>query len=296
MLYLDYNATHPPLKEIILECEQEYFSYYANSSGLSSFSQKANSLVEKSRHCIAEILHVDEDQIIFTSSASEANFLAIQLITHYILNKNQQPVPVKEKQEFIKNQKVHVLLSPLEHPSVYESIHALGFVKITMIPLNEQKTIDLSFVKDILKNEKVDMIITLLIHNETGIIQPIAELIKMVQKASIPLLCDAVQVLSRLEINDRSEDLSLDLFSFSQKAPVFFTFAGHKIGAGFGAGVLIIPKQPDYKLLSNYTLFRGGSQEKNLRPGSHNLTSIMAFARVLSEQVKKKRITKPFLN
>ena len=129
----------------------------------------------------------------------------------------------------------------------------------------------------------------MLVHNETGIIQPINEILRLVQKYSVPLICDAVQALSRFEEGKESGSISLDLFSASMRLPVFFTFSGHKIGAGFGTGLLILSALPEYKILHRYIEYAGGDQEFQMRPGSHNLASIRAFSEVLSEQIKKKK-------
>ena len=277
MIYLDYNATHPPFAKIIESAHKAYISSYGNSSGRSAFSQKSESLIEKSRKKIGNIFSVSEHQIIFTSSATEANFLAIHLLYNY-LKKN------KAKDRLL------VGVSPFEHPSTIEVLKKKIAIDIIILPLNKNGQLDLVYLEDAFQNKMFDFLVCTLAHNETGLIQPWEIFFNLLSKFSIPLICDAVQVVSRLQNNVASSNLRYDIFAVSKKISIFFTMSGHKIGAGFGAGIMIMPLEFADQKQSALTPFYESGQEYALRPGSHNLVSILAFEKVLSERVKKKII------
>ena len=277
MIYLDYNATHPPHREVIAEANQVYTTHYGNSSGRSSFSQQSKQLIEKSRKKIADIFAVSENQIVFTSSATEANFLAIELLCRY-LRKTQS------------DDSLVVGVSPLEHPSITEALKKCKPITLHTLPLKPDGQINLTFLKNSLKKKRFDLLVCTLVHSETGIVQPWKELVSLAHTFSIPLICDVVQAVSRLQRGIDSSGLSLEMFSVSQKASVFFTMCGHKIGAGFGTGVMMIPSAFLDQKLSHFTPYYESHQEFSLRPGTHNLPAIIAFEKVLSERVKKKRI------
>ena len=284
IIYLDYNSTHPPLTQIIEGCNREYFTFFANTSGISSFSQKSNWLLEESRKNISEILNVDKEQAIFTSSATEANFLALVSISRYIKKRICQILPSSTAGQ----KTIRVGTTALEHPSITEALKKIEFIETVELLLDRKGLIDTRSLETQLKNQEIDLLVCMLVHNETGIIQPISAILDIIEKYPIPMVCDAVQALSRLEQGKDSENISLNLFSASKKLPVFFTFAGHKIGAGFGTGLLILSALPEYKILHQYIEYAGGAQEFQMRPGSHNLATIRAFSRVLSKQIKKK--------
>ncbi len=277
MIYLDYNATHPPCKELIAEANRVYNTNYGNSSGRSSFSQQSKQLIEKSRKKIADIFSVSANQIIFTSSATEANFLTVEMLCRYLREK-------------APNDSLFIGVSPLEHPSLMEALKKCEPIELYTLPLKTNGHVDLILLKNSLERKRFDLLVCTPVHSETGIIQPWEELIFLTNKFSVPLICDVVQAISRLQKDINSSGLSLGMFSVSQKAPVFFTMCGHKIGAGFGTGIIIIPLAFLDQKLSRFTPYYEGNQEFSLRPGSHNLPAIIAFEKVLSARVKKKRI------
>ena len=285
MIYLDYNATHPPFREIIERANQKYMESYGNSSGASSFSQKSRQLVEMARKGVARTLSVHEEQIIFTSSATEANFLSIQMICGYL-------------KEARSKTKLSIAVSPLEHPSITEALGMVSQGEIMFLPLDQYGRVDLvALERSLLESPQdtqppPDLIVCGLVHNETGIIQPGEKLFELARKFTVPLICDAVQAVPRLQEGVLASGLTPSLFSASMTAPVFFTLGGHKIGAGFGTGVIITPRELSHKSLAPFTPFYSGRQEFSLRPGSHNVASIIAFEETLREKIKKKRIIK----
>ena len=273
MLYLDYNSTCPPQQDILLETQNLYFNFFGNSSGRSLFSQKASTHIEEARSLIASILNVDIKQLVFTSSASEANAIALWSLRNYFIE--------HKKKEVFK-----VLYSPLEHPSIIETLSVLPNTVLYPIPININGEILINDIESIIRDEQIDAIVLMSVHNETGLIFPIAEVIEIMERYEpLFLLCDSVQLLYKLRNDFDIHNLSLSIFNQSQHKNILFTLAGHKIGAGFGTGILILPNKNNFNTIEGLSPFRGGFQEFTWRAGSHNLYSIVSFARVLENLV-----------
>ena len=247
---------------------ESYWENFGNTSGLSAFSQKADHIIEDCRERVSSIFNVKSSQIVFTSSATEANGIAIWSVYRFIHSKNKE--------------RVKIAFSPLEHPSVTETIKRLPQADLHSLKLTPNGEIDIIHLKYLLDEKKVNFLVILLVHNETGLIQPIQNVLKILQGyKEVFLLCDSVQALSKLRKGQNTESLNFDLFAYSKETSVLFSFAGHKIGAGFGTGLLIIPDGLDH--IFEVVPFAGGNQESGIRPGSHNLSSIVAFANVLEK-------------
>ena len=271
-LYLDYNATHPPDTESIKEASQLYFENYANTSGISRFSQKASFLLENARRNIAQNLNIHSKQIIFTSCATESNALFMQSMLKYLHS--------------TRRNRLRALISPLEHPSVTETLRAQPDIEISILKSEKNGILDLEYLEEKLK-EKPDMLCISHTHNETGIIQPFHAIARILEKYPVVTLFDSVQTLPKIN------NLSLkkeNIFEFSKSLPVFFSVSGHKIGAGFGTGILIRPDSSIGNHLENYVFAKGGGQEFDIRPGTHNLASILSFEKVLDKRLKDDKL------
>ena len=129
-----------------------------------------------------------------------------------------------------------------------------------------------------LLERKCDVLCIAYAHNESGIILPIEEVLKLCKELSFfPLfLCDASQLLSRW-------DFSSSFFSSHPllKEHGFCIFSSHKIGAGMGTSCFIFPDKEDPENWRRYFPIQGGEQEKGLRPSTHNFFSIHSFRKVL---------------
>ena len=270
-LYLDYNSTCPPNTSILDNITKLYFTHFANSSGRSLFSQKSSKLIEEARSTVASIFNVQLKQIVFTSSASEANHIALWSLQNYFI--------------FHKKNKIfRIAYSPFEHPSIIETIKRLPNTESFILKVNLNGDLDLDYLKHLIIEENIHCIAMMLVHNESGLILPIDTIINIIKEyPNIFLLCDSVQALYKLRENTSVENLSLNLFSAALHHNILFTFAGHKIGAGFGTGVLILPLNNNFNTIESLSPFGGGFQEFTWRPGSHNFYSIICFAEVLKE-------------
>lgn len=261
MIYLDFNATAIPDEAVLKEALNKYLEFYANSSGLSLFSQKCFRLVNECRKKIASCFGLKENQVIFTSSATEAN----QIFITTLWKKN-----LELKKPF------YPLLSKLEHPSIVELVQKLPFTEPLWYKLSKKGELAEPELKE--KIKKADCAIMMAAHNESGLILPLKEFISLIyelRQADIPLLCDASQVLRHISF---SSPFKPNFFCENYPIPVFFSLASHKIGAGMGCGLLIRPKGLWGNFFENNTLFVGGNQEFQIRSGTHNLQAIYAMA------------------
>jgi cysteine desulfurase len=268
-IYLDYAATHPPVKPIIEQSNELYLKHFANSSGLSGESQKVNNLVRSSRSMLADLFSVSEQQLFFYSTASEIHSSLLWLFARKCYSE--------------KKRQIRVACSPFEHPSILETVKKLPNAETYFFDADENgiKDVDLDKIKP-------DIIICMAANNETGILMPVIQLINWAEKNSTLMLCDCVQLAPKLYHEHIDNRINGKLIP--KKKFVYFTLAGHKIGAGFGCALLIAPslKQNELNSLDEINIFSGGNQESPFRPGSHNLASIkameLAMERILNDK------------
>ena len=243
--YLDYNATVPVLDEVkasIIEC----MSYGPlNASSVHSFGRKGKNIIETSRENIAAVINSKIEDIVFTSSATEATNL---LFSNF----------------------VNIVVSSIEHLAVLSSSKTN-----LIIPVDKNGAIDLNYLDDLLKkisNNKKNILVSVMwVNNETGVVQPIADVIQLSKKYGCYVHCDAAQALGKIKIDFQKLDFD------------FITLSGHKIGAPAGIGALVIKSNLNLNLNPHLL---GGGQEKGLRAGTENILGICGFgtaARVLSK-------------
>jgi cysteine desulfurase len=236
-IYLDYNATAPlliPVKTRIMDLLHAPL----NGSSVHKQGQQARGILQQARHILAEYIQADAEDIIFTSGGTEANNLTLQ------------GVPWDK-----------VFISAVEHNSVYKAHpHA------TILPVDHHGLLDLNALEAALKSAegKLKLVSVIWAHNETGIIQPLKEIIDVAHRYGALVHTDAIQMIGKLPI--RFKDLQLDLM----------TVSAHKFGGPQGVGALIV--RPHVPLSA---MMRGGGQEKNRRSGTENILAIAGFAEAI---------------
>lgn len=243
MIYLDYNASTPldhEVKEEIIRTLNEF----GNPSSSHEFGIRARETIEKSRIKVAELIDADPDEIIFTSGGTESNNLAIfgSVILH---------------------DKGHIITSSIEHPSVLSpciELQRLGY-DLTVLKVSSSGIVD---PDDLLKAIRKDTILVTIMHsnNETGVLQPIEEIGKILLEREIPFHTDCAQSIGKVSVSVKKLGVSM------------LTLAGHKFYAPKGVGALFIKRGTKIKPI----LF-GGSQERGLRPGTENTSYIAGFAK-----------------
>ncbi len=263
--YLDYAAT-TPVDPRVLKAMLPYFTEkFGNSVSLHSFGEEAKRALEKSRSIMAKTLNAkNENEIIFTSSATESNNLAIKGMAFANQNKGK-----------------HIIISSIEHSCVLNSAEWLkkqGF-KITKIKVDKYGVIN---PKEIEKAIRKDTILISIIHanNEIGTIEPIEEIGNICEKKKIYFHTDAVQSFAKIPID--VQKMRVDLL----------TASSHKLYGPKGAALLYIKKGTNIE-----PLIHGGDHEFGLRASTVNVPAIVGFGKtveICEKEMKKesKRLSK----
>ena len=256
-IYMDANATTPLLPEVFDAMRPFFLEHYGNASSIHQQGQFARAAVDHARDSIARLLHCRTSEIVFTSGGTESDNLAI----FGILNASENPP-------------VHLITSSIEHHAVLhaaESLAARGAgplspgIQVTFLPCTPQGLIEpAALLAAIRPNTKLVSI--MFANNETGVIQPIAELAAIAHAAGALFHTDAVQAAGKLPID------------LSPKGPLkdvdLLTLSGHKIYAPKGIGVLFVRRS-----VRLAPMFHGGTHERQRRAGTENVTSIVAFGK-----------------
>jgi cysteine desulfurase len=252
-VYLDYAATTPMDPRVIEEFDIQMRENYGNSSSLHDIGQKAAKTLLKSREIIASLIGAPRDDIIFTSSGTEADNLAILGVA----NKH-------------KKRGNHIITSAIEHHAVEKTCEFLekqGF-KVTYLPVDNQGLIDIKLLEESI-TEKTILISIMSANNEIGTIEPIKEIGRVAKEHDIIFHSDAVQAVGKIPIN--VDELYIDLLSAS----------AHKLYGPKGVGMLYVRnkgiREGWGKILE--PIMHGGGHERDLRPSTMNVPAIAAFAK-----------------
>ncbi len=239
--YLDHNATSP-LRPAVAEAMRAAMELSGNASSVHREGRVARKLLDDSREAIAREIGAIAPMISFTSGGSEANNLAIK------------SAPVER-----------ILVSAIEHPAVIEAAKASG-KPMAFIPATAQGVVDLEALRTLLEGPKA-LISVMLANNETGVIQPIREIVALAQKHQALVHTDAVQAFGKIPVN------------FGLLGVDMMTIAAHKVGGPAGVGALVVRDG-----LALEPLVHGGGQELRRRAGTENLIGIAGFAAVAREK------------
>ncbi len=258
-IYLDYAAS-TPIDETVTSFMMPFFSApYGNPSSLHIRGRRSRQVIEGARDTIASIIGANRGEITFTGSGTEANNLAIFGAARAYKHKGR-----------------HIIISDIEHKSIIEVAHALskeGF-EVSIAPVTPQGLLDVEKCLKLITKETI-LISIMLVNNELGTIQPVAELaskLKALKTDSLPILhTDACQAITLLPVN--VTDLSVDLLTLNSS----------KVYGPNGVGMLY--KKKGIKLAP---LIVGGGQESNLRAGTESVPLIAGFAYALQIAEEKR--------
>lgn len=247
-IYLDYNATSP-VDARVLDVMLPYFtSDFGNaSSKLHAYGWVAEQAVEDARAKVAQLIHADAEEIIFTSGATEAINIALQGFSKLNSTKGK-----------------HIITTKTEHKAVLENLTELenkGF-QITYLSVNRFGHIDLEELEECITDSTI-LLCIMYANNETGVINPVKEIGAIAQKHKIPFFCDATQAAGKVMID--VEETAIDMLCLS----------AHKMYGPKGVGALYIKKtKPSLRVAP---IFFGGGHEKKLRAGTLNVPSIVGL-------------------
>jgi len=234
MIYLDYNATTPLIPQA-RRAMIEAFDCLGNPSSVHTHGREARKLLEKAREQAAGYFRLPTRNVTFTSGATEANNI------------------------IARGFEGNVFVSAVEHDSVL-NIRS----DATIIPVNNDGLVNLEALEELLnRTQAPGLVCVIAVNNETGVIQPIDDLLHLCNKYKAHLHVDAAQAIGKIELN----------WSLLPS----FTISAHKFGGPKGIGALVINGS-----LQLNTLIKGGGQERGLRAGTENIIGAMGMGAALT--------------
>ena len=231
--YLDWNAT-APLRPQASAAITAALAWCGNPSSVHRRGRAARHLVERSRIAVAALVGVPPDSIVFVSGGTEANHLAL-------LGAGRQ----------------RVLVSAVEHDSVLRAVP-----EAERIPVDRDGIVRLDALADLLAGDsRPTLVSVMLANNETGIVQPAAEIARLAHARGALFHCDVVQAAGKMRLD--MTEVGADLL----------TLSAHKLGGPPGVGALVVKGGLDLT-----PMLRGGGQERGHRAGTENVPGIAGFA------------------
>ncbi len=260
-VYLDHNATSP-LRPVALEAMREALSLGANASSVHGPGRRARALVETARETLAGLVGAPLEAVTFTGSGTEADNLAVSSLVNAAGCRR-------------------LLISGVEHDAVWAPAHESG-AAVEIIPVSSEGVVDVGWLEARLDAwdavEGPPGVAVMVANNETGVIQPIADVARRVRDAGGYLLVDGVQGLGKLR---------LDMTALGAH---YLTLSAHKLGGPHGAGALIAAAEaPLIRQL------HGGGQERGRRAGTENVAAIVGFAAAAREASEAREAQAPAL-
>ncbi|MCX7945985.1 MAG: cysteine desulfurase [Hydrogenophilus sp.] len=255
--YLDWNASaplHPRAVSFLEEWLREGKS--ANASSRHRWGEYARAVVEQTRHRVAEMLGVMPNQVVFTSGGSEANNAFLKGAAWAIGAPRTAAI------------------SAVEHPCVREPARQLtrwGW-QVREIEVDGRGKLQWEAVERVLR-ERPALVSVMLANNETGVLQPVAEVARAARAVGAVVHCDAVQGWGKVA------------FDFASLGVDALTLSGHKIGAPQGVGVLVFNRRVEW-----VPLIAGGGQEMGWRSGTENVAAIGGLGAVLEVLTEVQRV------
>ncbi|KKX34492.1 cysteine desulfurase family protein [Rhizobium sp. LC145] len=247
-IYLDWNAT-APLGEAARAAMIDALKLPGNASSVHGEGRAARAAIDKARRQVAALAGAEPAHVIFTSGATEAANHA--LVPDYRMGRS----PLVFSRLYV---------SAIEHPAIREG-GRFASVQVTEVPVTPAGIVDIAALERLLaahdRSEGLPMVAVMLVNNETGIIQPVAEAARLAHAHGGLMVVDAVQAAGRIPLDIVALDAD------------FLILSSHKIGGPKGVGALVSRGE----VLMPAPLIRGGGQEKGHRSGTENFHAIVGF-------------------
>ncbi len=243
---MDANATTPLLPEVFEAMRPFWIEHFGNASSIHQQGQYARAAVDHARESIAKLLHCRASEIVFTSGGTESDNLAL----FGTLSDGS-----------------HLITTAIEHHAVLHAAESLAArnIEVTFLPCTTQGLIESATLEAALR-PNTKLVSIMYANNETGVIQPIAELARIAHAAGALFHTDAVQAAAKLplDLSPRGPLKDVDLLSIS----------GHKIHAPKGIGVLFVRRS-----VRLAPMMHGGTHERQRRAGTENVTGAVGLGK-----------------
>ncbi len=248
-VYFDHNATTPVHPEVAAAVQPFLGDFFGNPSSIHWAGRDVRKAVEDARAEIASFFGSRPLEIVFTSSGTEADNLAVKGVAY-------RP----------GNQGKHIVTSQVEHPAIMNTCRFLetqGF-RVTYVPVTRQGIVEPDAVKRAVTKDTI-LVSVMAANNETGCLMPIREIGQIARDSGALMHTDAVQATGKVPIS--WESLPVDLL----------TFSGHKVNGIKGAGGLLVRKGIELA-----SVLHGGHQERGRRGGTENVVGIVGMGKAFS--------------
>lgn len=246
-IYFDNNASSPPAPEVRAAVLAALEPGLGNASSIHRWGQAAKAAVENARQHVAELIGARPAEIVFTSGGTESDNLALRGL---LAGAGAAAAGRR-----------HIISTRIEHHAVLhacERLEAEGW-RVTLLPADGEGRVHVADLEAALSPETA-LVSVMMANNETGVLQPVAEIAAVARRAGVPFHTDAVQTVGKLPIDVRA--LGCDAMSFS----------AHKLHGPLGVGGLYVRRGVP---LAAQLL--GGHHERDRRAGSENVPGIVGF-------------------
>ncbi|WP_048988936.1 IscS subfamily cysteine desulfurase [Burkholderia cenocepacia] len=257
-IYMDYSATTPVDPRVVAKMVPFLHEQFGNPASRShAYGWDAEHAVEEARAHVAALLGADPREIVWTSGATEGNNLAIKGAAHFYQGKGKHLVTVKT-----------------EHKAVLDTCRELerqGF-DVTYLDVREDGLLDLDALQQALRADTI-LVSVMLANNETGVIQPVADIGALCRARGIVFHCDAVQAAGKIPVDVNA--LNVDLL----------TVTAHKVYGPKGIGALYVRRKPRVRLEAQ---MHGGGHERGMRSGTlptHQIVGMGEAFRLAKEEM-----------
>lgn len=250
LIYLDNNSTTPTDPRVVEAMLPFFYEHPGNAASRSHpFGWYAEEAVDYAREQVANLIGVDDKEIIFTSGATESNNLALKGVFEMYASKGN-----------------HIITVKTEHKAVLDScakIEKMGGL-VTYLNVKNDGLIDLQELEDAI-TDKTILISVMWANNETGVIQPMKEIGEICKKHGVLFMSDATQAVGKIPVNPKEVGVHL------------MSFTAHKMYGPKGVGALFVNrKSPRVKVTAQMD---GGGHERGMRSGTLNVPSIVGFGK-----------------
>ena len=249
-IYLDNHSTTACDPRVVEEMLPYFTEKFGNAASRNhSFGWEVEEAVENARKQIAQLVHADAKEIIFTSGATESDNLALKGVV-----------------EMYKEKGDHIITTSTEHRAVIDTAKYLEKkgVNVTFLPVDKAGMVNPDDVRNAI-TDKTILISIMLANNEIGTIHPIAEIGKIAKEKGVIFHCDATQGVGKIPVN--VQEMGIDLMSFTS----------HKIYGPKGIGALYVRRRAPRVRLE--PMIHGGGHERGMRSGTLPVPLIVGFGK-----------------